>query len=187
LHLWRLLDWRFLLPTLQPSRVMYAGTVDLETIAALKLLDPQSSPLAPANPVPSGCDVVFLRNPKREELMAAAAQVRPGGWICAEVKRSLNERSRPFTVAGWQRAFHLIGLQDVQAHWHPPTLAWSTRMVRVDDVTAVRDTLRRHQEVKFGRLKELVGVAALRLRLFAFAIPEGTVVGRRPVAQEDRA
>lgn len=55
LHLWRLLDWRFLLPELQPRSLGYGGNVGEDLMAALRLLDPEAAcigTLPPARPGP---------------------------------------------------------------------------------------------------------------------------------------
>lgn len=43
LHLWRLLDWRFLLPELQPGSLGYGGNIGDDLMAALRLLDPEAA------------------------------------------------------------------------------------------------------------------------------------------------
>jgi hypothetical protein len=73
-------------------------------------------------------------------------------------------------------------LAGVRTFWHPPSLAESTRILGTDDSGAVRATLARHDRVRFGWLKSLIGRAALRLGLFGVVVPEGTVVARRPLS-----
>jgi hypothetical protein len=178
LHSWRRLDWRFLQPDLEPDTVAYGGAADAELVAALRLLDSDVRPLAELA-VADRADLVVLVDPARHDLLQAVAAVRPGGWVCAEIRRS-TVPGRPASLWGWRRVFSDAGLDNVAVYWHAPTLASSARIVPVADPTAVLSTLRRHHGVRFGRAKAAVGRLALALRLFAVAIPEGTVVGRRP-------
>lgn len=182
LHLWRLLDWRFLVPVLQPGHVGYGGAVSPELMAALHLLDPDAAPVPSghsANPDP-GFDLVLLREPGLPLFRDAAAAVLPGGWICAQVKRSFVRGSGPRTLAGWKRAFERQGLVDVAVYWSATSLDSPGRMVPTASATAVRDTLALHKGVRFGRAKAALARGALALRLFDVAVPEGSVAGRRP-------
>lgn len=188
LHLWRLLDWRFLLPVLQPRSVGYGGTPAPDVLSALRLLDPHTT-FIPSNRHPgpgagtgSGetFEVVLLTAPDLALFETAASAVEPGGWMCAEVRRSFRRRSGPRTLKGWKRAFVRSGFRDVSVYWNAPTLDRTARMVPVASATAIRDTLSLHKDVRWGRAKAIAGHLALALRLFDAAIPEGTITGRRP-------
>jgi hypothetical protein len=183
LHLWRRLDWRFLLPSTRLGVVACGGTPDADLLAALRLLGvpvvrpgPDWRPVAEAAP-----DAVVLVQPDVADLAAAAAAVRPGGWIYAEVRRDLRAGA-PRTLLGWPRAFRAAGLTDVVAHWHAPDLATCSRMVPLDAPSLVRDALSRHGAVRFGRALSLAGRVAVALGVFPAGVPEGSVVGRRPEA-----
>ncbi|MCW2131642.1 hypothetical protein [Arthrobacter sp. VKM Ac-2550] len=182
LHLWRRLDFRFLLPVLEPGRVGYAGAVDAETVAALRLLDPDADfvPVDGSQTYENEFDVILLHSPDRRTFESAVAAMKPGGWMCAEVRSSLLRTSGSRTLLGWERTFVRAGLQDVGVHWHAPGLEFPSRIVPVASAMAVRDALSRHQQVRMGKAKELIGRTALALGLFAAAVPEGTVIGRRP-------
>ncbi|MET1022431.1 MAG: hypothetical protein ABWX69_09565 [Arthrobacter sp.] len=182
LHSWRLLDWRFLLPVLRPRRVGYGGAIGSDMLSALRLLDPGAARVetgrsgVPDDPF----EVVLLREPDLPLFEAAAAAVQPGGWLCAQVKQSFLRPSGPRTLAGWKRLFERHGFDDVTAYWHATTLDSPARLVPVESATAVRDTLSQHQGVRFGLAKAVLARTALALRLFAVAVPAGTVTGRRP-------
>jgi hypothetical protein len=188
LHLWRLLDWRFLLPVLQPQSVGYGGRIGRDLMSALRLLDPNAAPVRFGhNGTPDKAfEVVLLSAPDLRLFEAAAAAVQPGGWMCAQVRRSFLGRSGPRTLAGWKRAFARNGFRDVSVYWHAPTLDRAARMVPVASTTAVRDTLALHGSVRFGLAKAIIARLALALQVFDSAIPEGTVTGRRPEAGERR-
>ena len=198
LHLWRLLDWRFLLPVVQPGSVGYGGAVSPELRAALRLLDPAAARIQPGSrpgsqpgdqsvrrSVRTGTpakvfEVVLLREPEPQLFEEAAAAVQPGGWMCAQVKRSLLRRSGPRTLAGWKRTFRKYGFEDVSVHWNATSLDSPGRLVPAASATAVKDTLSLHKGIRFGLAKAVLARFALALRLFDAAVPEGTVTGRRP-------
>ena len=194
LHLWRLLDWRFLVPVLQPRNVAYGGALGPELLAALRLLDPAATRIQPGgqagihpgsrtgrSDTPAEVfEVVLLREPEPQLFEMATAAVQPGGWMCAQVKRSLLRRSGPRTLAGWKRAFERYGFEDVSVHWHATSLDSPGRLVPVASATAVKDTLALHKGIRFGLAKAVLARLALALRLFDVAVPEGTVTGRRP-------
>ncbi|WP_157361034.1 hypothetical protein [Arthrobacter sp. EPSL27] len=181
LHTWRLLDWRFLLPV-QPRRVGYGGAVDPKTAAALRLLDPDATRVQAGRPdgPETSFEVVLLREPDLPLFEDAAAAVQPGGWMCVQVERSLLRRQGPRTLAGWKRTFERRGFEDVNVYWHATTLDSPARLVPVASPAAVRDTLSQHEGVRFGLAKAVLARAALTLRMFAVAVPAGSVTGRRP-------
>lgn len=180
LDLWRLLDWRFLLPVLQPRTLGIGGVMNGDVMAALRLLDPDAGAItSDGGPPDKMFDMVLLCSPDRRLLEAAAHAVEPGGWMCAQLRRSLLGPKGPRTLYGWKRAFVRNGFTDVSIHWHAPGLDHPSRMVPLASPAAVRDTLTRHQAIPFGAVKEVTGRLALALRVFALVIPEGTVTGRR--------
>ncbi|MEA5456668.1 hypothetical protein SPF06_18245 [Sinomonas sp. JGH33] len=186
LHLWRLLDWRFLLPDLQPRSVGYGGNVGRSMKSALRLLDPHAAPVRPGGGASKDklFDLVLLADPDRGLFEAAAGAVRPGGWICISAKRSLWSRgSGPRTLAGWKRELARSGFRDVSVYWHAPTLDRAARMVPTSSSRAIKDTLALHRGVRYGLAKAVAARIALSLRVFDAAIPEGTVTGRRPLRE----
>lgn len=181
LHLWTLLDWRFLLPVSQPEKLGYGGGLSNDAVAAISLLDPSARRIqAPPAPAPANdLDVVLLSEPDAPLFASAAASLRPGGWICLQVRRSLGTRPGPHTLAGWKRALERSGFDDVAVYWHVPTLERPARFVPTASRTAVQDTLAHYSGVRFGKAKAAIGRLALNLGLFNVAAAEGTVVGRR--------
>lgn len=182
LHLWRLLDWRFLIPVLQPRNVGFAGQVSQETESALRLLDPEAVRLAEAagGPAHASCDVVLLASPGPGHMDSAALALEPGGWICVEASRSLLRRSGPRTLRGWKRTLERRGYQDVALYWNAPNRDRTARLVPVKSGVAIRDTLALRKDVRFGSLKAAAAHLALACHVFDLTVPEGTVTGRRP-------
>ncbi len=185
LQAWHRMDWRFLLPSLTPSAVACGGAVDEDLLSGLSLLGrPVHQVVSPEDwrDVSGRCDVVVLVRPDRDQFRAAVAAVRPDGWICAEVRRARPWSRGPRTLRGWRRQFQRAGLHDVAWYWHVPDVATSSRIVSLDSRATVRDVLLRHGGVRFGRVLSVLARLALRLDLLPLALPEGSLVGRRPGA-----
>jgi hypothetical protein len=182
LHLWRLLDWRFLLPVLQPRALGFAGKVGPETESALRLLDPGAARLTGPGRGPGGrtCDVVLLASPDGGEVESAGLALEPGGWLCVEASRSLLQHSGPRTLRGWKRTLERRGYQDVALYWNAPNRERAARLVPVESGVSIKDTLALRKDVRFGALKAAAVRIALALRVFDLLVPEGTVTGRRP-------
>ncbi|MFN3924871.1 MAG: hypothetical protein ACK4K6_14670, partial [Pseudarthrobacter sp.] len=139
LHLWTLLDWRFLLPVSQPDKLGYGGGLSSDAVAAISLLDPSARRIE-ASPGPAAAnefDVVLLSEPDASLFASAAGSLRPGGWICLQVRRSFGSRPSPYTLAGWKRALERSGFDDVAVYWHVPTLERPARFVPTASRTAV--------------------------------------------------
>ncbi|WP_307432549.1 hypothetical protein [Pseudarthrobacter defluvii] len=185
LHLWRLLDWRFLLPVLQPRTLGFAGQVSPEAESALRLLDPAAARLPePGTGAGGTCDVVLLASPDGGQLESAGLALEPGGWICVEADRSLLRRSGPRTLRGWKRTLERRGYQDVALYWNAPNRERTARLVPMESGASIRDTLALRKDVRFGALKAAAVRMALALRVFDLLVPEGTVTGRRPERNE---
>lgn len=187
LHLWRLLDWRFLLPGLQARMVGYGGSIGSELDSAIHLLDPGAVEIrvpqrSSDGPVSTGgqFDLVLLAAPNRALFRSAGLAMEPGGWICVEARRSLLAKSGPRTLNGWKRAFARDGYEDVAVYWNAPSLDAAARLVPVTSEAGIKDTLSLHKDVRFGGTKAFAARLALALGMFELAIPGGTIVGRKP-------
>lgn len=183
LHLWRRLDWRYLLPVHRVGDVVLAGPADDLLEAALPLLGTSSCRIERREDWPSvreAADVVVLVQPDDDDLRGAVAALRPGGWVYAEVRRDFRLPRGQRSLVGRRRAWRRAGLVDVAAHWHAPDFATCSRIVDLDQHTVVRNALGRHQAVRFGAALSLAGRTALRLGLFPLAVREGSLLGRRP-------
>ncbi len=173
LHLWRRLDWRFLLPEPLTGTLLVAGRPDRLLLEALPLLNAVTIVREP-QPADS-VDTIYLVHPATADLAPAMSLLRPGGVLYAEVSRE----SRRTSPAAWGRAARGLGLQDVQVHWHAPDFANRTRVVPLDDRAAVLDTLSRHDGVRAGAVRAGLAVAIHRLGLLGDVVGHGSVLGRR--------
>lgn len=181
LHLWRLLDWTFLLPHPQPATVAYGGALSKDEERALALLDPGCRPLAGhGEPAAPAVEAVLLDSPTYGLARAGAAALVPGGWICIRDRRSLRPWRRPHTLAGWQRFLEREGLANAAVHWFAPGLDQPARIVPAASRPAVMDTLARHHGLRWGAAKAAAGRLAFSLDLFPAAVAQGAVVAQRP-------
>ena len=178
LHLWRLLDWTFLLPDPQPASLAYGGTLSSNEERALAMLDPGCRRLAGTGPKPA-VEVVLLASPTYRQARAGAAAVVAGGWICIRHRRSFRPWRRPITLAGWRRFLERRGFGEVSVNWFAPGLERPARIVPAASKGAVMDTLSRHQGLRWGAAKAAIGRLAFGLGLFPVAVAEGAVVARR--------
>lgn len=185
LHLWRRLDWRFLLPDPRLGTVVCCAQADEDLLAALQLIKPIALRVMPTSQLgldaEGWADVAVLISPSATDVRQAVHAIRPGGWIYAEVSRSVLSGGRgTHTLLGVRRAFRAAGLHDTVLHWHAPDFASRARIVPLDQPEIVRGTLLRYEHVRFGHLKSLLGRGALRIGLFPLSVAQGSVLGRRP-------
>ena len=189
LELWQRLDWRLLLPELDGGPVACAGRPDDELRAALPLLGlPIHQIVEPGDwdDVTGSAALVVLVDPTPADLHSAVAACRPGGWVYAEIRRSVRRNWGPRTLRGWHRAFTAAGLDSVAIHWHAMTLAQSSQIVPVAAAGAVRHALAQHHGIRSRRVLAVIGRLALRMGWFPVIIPEGSVLGRRPPERSGR-
>ncbi len=183
LELWRRLDWRFLLPELPSGPIVCAGRPGDDLRSALPLLGSAVHHVTSDrdwDAVTGTSGLVVLVDPTPSQLGRAVAACRPGGWVYAEVRRSLRRFRGPRTLLGWRRAFAAAGLESATAHWHARDIATCSRIIPVDAAGALRHLLGEPQGIRFGHVLAAVGLVTLQAGLFPAAIPEGSVIGRRP-------
>lgn len=179
LHLWTLIDWRFLLPVPLPGRVGYGGSVHQDVVEAVKLLDPTASRVtSDRSKQAREFDLVLLSEPDVSLLENGIRSLQSGGWICLQIRRSNAVGFGPHTLAGWKRSLEQSGFDDVHVYWLVPTLKHPERIVPTDAEAAVRDTIAHYSSTRFGRVKAPIARMALRLGLFDMAAPAGIVIGR---------
>lgn len=133
LNVIRRLDWRFLLPDPALGKVVYLGAEASDLLTALRAsglavtaLTGQASDKAGAS-----FDTAVMVNPSPREVALAAALLRPGGWLYAEVSGA------PGTARRLARQLPQMGFASVQLHWHWPNFARCTRILPLDDAGAL--------------------------------------------------
>lgn len=180
LHLWTLLDWRFLLPVVEHGRVGYGGRIGPDTAAAMTLLDAGATRIALNGRTGAGAfDLVLLSQPDLPLLEKGVRSLSADGWICLQVHRKFTLGRGPHTLAGWKRVLERSGFDEVNIYWLVPTLEHAERLVPTASEAAVRDTIAHYSSARFGKAKAPVARLALRLGLFNIAAPAGMVIGRR--------
>lgn len=196
----RRIDWRFLGPSPELGRIAVAGTPDATLLAALDAADPRGTVERLDVHRPTGGagfgTVVLSGYIRREEVLAAAAAVEPGGRVVAEFGSPLTgllaggRTGRPGGAVRLARTLRAGGFAArTWVAWptHERAAAWAA----VDDPLAVRALVRR-------RLGGPAGAAAaatarslagrdLGRRLLAIAAPAVTVVAERPTRRTDGA
>ncbi len=171
LRLWRLVDWRFLLPDPLEGVLLLGGSRagDPALRAALGLL-----PALEVRTDPCLADLLYLVDPEPADLDRLLPSLRPGGLLYAEVSR---RGAR--TPGAWRRRVLRAGLSDVQVHWHAPDFAQRTRIVPVDDRAAVADTVSRHDGRLSSRAQAGAALLCQRAGALDHLVPHASVLARR--------
>ncbi len=186
LELSRRIDWRFLLPDPRLGTVACIGSVDEQFRDAL-LLSCQSIVFFQSveeNAAPQArFDIVVLCNRDISQLDGAAALVRPGGYLYAEVSRSFSSpatwRLLPNRV---ESEFIRLGFSNCAAHWHYPGFIDCTTLVPIDDGASARYFFDQQGAGLRKLCKSAVGRLLLAIGLLPFVIGSFSIVGERPAS-----
>jgi hypothetical protein len=174
----RRIDWRFLLPSPRLGRVGYLGRMDGHLLSALAVfadevvVDPEAF-------VPASLDGVVAHGPSRRHLDLAAATVRPGGYLVAEVhgpSLPVALGAPPAGLAGVRSRWTSAGVRDMRAYWLLPDRGRCTMMIDLDDPAMVLAALGRNQGSASGRRKEVIGRRLQAIGLLRRIAPAVTVV-----------
>jgi hypothetical protein len=184
LHLLRRVDWRFFLPTPALGRVLCADSAAADLRAALAEARPTSLTTSAPSMWPAApcADLVVLGELDRQHAVRAYRAVQPDGWVYAEVRRRASVRP---AVSSARRSLRQAGFEDVALYWHAPDLRSTMRIVPLNQRGSIRSTLLRYDGMRFGRAKSLAARAVLHLGLFPLAVPEASVLGRRPADRQE--
>ena len=185
-------DWRFLLPDPALARVACVGVTDRAMLESLRLLgavpaitEPgtvgDAAGWHPERPTESGYDLVIATGPSTETLGRAAALVRPGGRLYAELPGP--SRRTPWPLGAGPRravlaAVRALGLDEIQAYWHWPDFASCTEIVPLGDPGVLRLAFRRRG---LGPLARPAGFVArlLGATWLAALLPHVSLLARR--------
>jgi hypothetical protein len=182
LNAWRLIDWRFLLPSVL-TRIGFIGMVSREEIRALAAAHLQVF----LDPLPDdGLGAVIITTGDPDQLLAATRLLRPGGWLLVRLgptKTGPRSRLRGSSPDAWIRRLTDQGLTNCRAYWHAPNVQRCAYIVDLKDRVAVDAMLQRYEGVRFGHMKSLAARALLRLGLVHLIARDVTVVGERPISR----
>ena len=181
----RLVDWRFLLPSMELGHVCCGAGSPPEMVHALAAVSERVTvvrdPVQWGAVPPASADLVVLVEPSTAELVSAMRSLRPGASVYLQVRRGARGRVGGVTgVVSARRALRRAGMVNPQTYWHAPNFASCARIVPLHQRISVRHTLMRFDGVRFGRTKSWVGRALLRGGLFDWGVPCGSVVATCP-------
>jgi len=183
LTLSRRLDWRFLLPDPRLGRVGFLGPAAGDLLPALQAFS-ESVERLPDEGIghhdPS-LDLMVVVDPNATTLERAARRLRPGGFLYAEARSTLGARMlaarSPARLAAEARR---CGFVDVTTHWHWPSFATGTRLVPLDDATALGFVLTRGRPGIRARVLTTLARLAVSSRFIAAAAACVSLTGRLP-------
>lgn len=145
LHAWRRNDWRFLTGVLEPEHLGYVGELPPESLAALRLLQPDVRAVGDLPQADTGVfDVVFSVSSAPMDIATGFAALAEGGALCIEVGASASSRGALAPLRRTLRRARRIPGAHALAYWSAPDLTRTARMVPLHDGPAMDATLRRH-------------------------------------------
>lgn len=126
----RRLDWRFLLPDPALGRVLVVGEVGGDLLAALRTGGVTVTMGEAVGAESALFDTAVAVNPSPRALAMAAALLRSGGWLYAEMNGGRAARRLA-------KQLPQMGFVSVRRHWHWPDFARCTRILPLDDAGAL--------------------------------------------------
>ncbi|HYM82214.1 MAG TPA: aminoglycoside phosphotransferase family protein [Candidatus Limnocylindria bacterium] len=193
------LDWRFLLADPALDRVACVGRPDESLLVALRLFCRSVEVLEANGAGPrhhdDDFDVVIACDPTGAQLRQAARRVKLGGTLVVEVRGPL-QVSSPAGKAGWRwpslrppetlvRRLSRRGFEDVGSYWHWPTLERCTRIIPLDDPTALRFALSRSSQGMSAKAGAWFARCLSGIGLLPWAVASVSVIGRRVRARPE--
>jgi hypothetical protein len=193
LQLSRRVDWRFLLPEPDLGHVAYVGAAN-EGVESLRLF---SKSLVCAQCVSGDMtktfDVVVVSHPSDDTLRRAANLVRPAGFLYVEFygftrglrhQREIrglvdSKRWRLHHPGGSVKFIEALGFTDVQAHWHWPDFETCTKIIPLNDRTALLYVLGSQGRAAPMRLKGMLTRVLLHCGMLKLTFSCFSVLGQR--------
>lgn len=196
LRMSRRVDWRFLLPSPYLGDIAYIGADCRAHFESLRLF---CNSLTNLGPVPTSeenreqFDGIVLTEPSHEILHQAANLVKSGGFIYLEVNKPLEpiewmkdmysrvKKGYPRLIfpADYLLLIEELGFVEVQVYWHWPNFQACTKVIPLNNKSALDYAfLQSGQSVK-ARLKAMSGHWLQRAGFLCWFIPCFSVVGLR--------
>jgi len=181
----RRVDWRFLLPSPELGRVLYAGTGPSELSRALgrfseAVISMGDAALAGDNAGGAETfDLVVVEGANVDVLRKSLPLLKPGGAIYWEITRSPSSLVRRHP----RRYMELLGrcgLTEIDVYWPRPDFETCIEMVPIARDFALHFVFERTHETLKGRLKLATGRFLARSGLLAFAIRDFSIVAVKP-------
>ncbi len=184
----RRVDWRFLLDRPEPDGVLVAGRPDAALMAGLGSVAGSVRPLDSAEA--GDGELVIAGALDDAGFAAAAAAVRPGGWIVVETEGLIERLRHPLTrvrrrhATRTMRALRASGFEAVRVHVALPHREAPTALVPLERAGGLGWWLGRRRGGPKASLARLAGRAApvmMRGGIVASLVPGTVVTGRRPL------
>lgn len=190
----RRLDWRFLLPAPDLGQVAYIGPARGTLLEALRLFSAslaviEMSEREDGGPSSARYEVVVVSTPAPAALRQAVMLLRPGGWLYVEAhspfsRWGVRRRFRwPRFARDYRRLLHQLGMDEIQAHWHWPDFESCTKIIPLDNRTAILHAFAAQRPGVGALLRLVLGRRLLHSGLLALVVQHfGVVARRRPDA-----
>ncbi len=178
----RRLDWRFLLPEVQWTSVMYCGPADGDLLAAMEEFGMAVTVLDTVSQLESHTtryELVVATRPSLEVLGRLVSSIASGGWLYVEAGREWRPAGGLRHAPQYVNALRTWGLADVQTYWHWPNFEHCEEIVPLTDRAALAQTMARRGSDMKARMKIGVGRGLLRLGLLPRLAPYFSVLAQK--------
>lgn len=192
----RRLDWRFLLPEPDLSRVAYIGITSRKLIRALKIFSESLTVINKKGAMRANNEkfaLIVLENPSYEVLSNVGDLLDQKGNLYIEV-HGLAGRIKSWHLivrwmqlryqglgfpSGYCRILNTLGFSKVNVYWHWPNFEACTRIMPLDDHAAVRYVIDQGGSDLRATLEKSLGQALVDTRLLGWTVPCFSLVANR--------
>lgn len=196
LRMSRRVDWRFLLPSPHLGDIAYIGADCQAHLESLRLFSNSLTNLGPASTSEKDreeFDGIVLSEPSYEILRQAANLVKLGGFVYLEVSKPLEpiewmkdmysraKKGFPRLIipADYRLLIEELGFVEVQVYWHWPNFQACTKVIPLNNKSALDYAFLQSGRSVRARLKAMSGHWLQRAGLLCWFIPCFSVVGLR--------
>jgi hypothetical protein len=196
LRMSRRVDWRFLLPSPHLGDVAYIGVNGPMHLDSLRLFSNFLTNLDSIRTSEKNrreFDGIVLSEPSYEILRRATNLVKSGGFIYLEVRKPLNPVElvkdlysrmrkgfpRLIVPGDYLLLFEELGFTEVQANWHWPSFQACTKIIPINNESALDYAFLQSGRSTKARLKAILGHWLQRSGLLWWVLPCFSVVAVR--------